>query len=195
MRLILPALCLLLLSATTHADPLVITGGTATLTSLGATMTFSGANFSGSLHAAGISVLPCTPCTSFTALGGTTGPFGPSDMGGSLTVDGITYPTPGSGVGFISFTTPLVSIPTTGDPFITLTAPFHMTASFAFAAGSFVGEGMATMVLRWAGFGNVYYANTITYTFATPNPEPSTMILFGSGLLSLLARKRLKKKN
>jgi hypothetical protein len=115
-------------------------------------------------------------------------------MGGTLTVDGTTYSTPSSGVGFMSFTTPMISIPTTGDPVITLTAPFHMTASFAFAAGTFVGDGMATMVLHWAGFGNVYSASSITYTFATPNPEPSTMILLGSGLLGLVARRKFKKR-
>jgi hypothetical protein len=117
--------------------------------------------------------------------------MGPTDVGGSLIVDGVSYQTSKSGIAFMVFTGPLVSVPATGEELITLTSPFHMDAEFP-ALGLFVGDGIATMVLHRIEGTSAYNGSSVSYVFTAPVPEPASLILLSIGIAGIGIRK-LKK--
>jgi hypothetical protein len=124
---------------------------------------------------------------------------------GVFFINGVAYPiTFFSGVQSMGFLTGSVPIPLSSAPLITLQAPFVFTAHFSSgsSAGGFVsaglsGGGIAEMTLRVFDhdqFGNPrYIRQDLTYTFQTP--EPTTLLLLGTGLAGITARVLKRKRN
>jgi len=211
------ALALVLFSTAAKADS-IITFGSATLTAPTPVnrityLNFGGAGFSFSARGDSIGGVPCGyGCTanSLLSLSSYSGPWGLGDLTGSMTLDTTTYffvvgTTPPTlpnllGSGSLEFTAGSVLIPTSDDPTITLTAPFITNLNHSSIGGSHVfghvstgplfGVGTASVKLTNLGDGQ-YIATSVTYGFVQPTPEPTTLILLGSGVLAVIARRKL----
>lgn len=208
-RLLTPALLLVLfLCAAAHADPLVITGGTAEFirnSSFSSTWTVdvSGAGF----HLTGTRfpqrTPPCDPCPSGTVVSfndtfffnnGMSIP--PSTM--SLTVGGVPY----DGAQFRVSSTltiqadPVQIIVPPGNPEIfTIVIPFTASGTYGIVnnttfelvgTGSFTGRGSLEAVIRRLDTTppvSALVTQSVTYHFddATATPEPATLTLFALG--------------
>ena len=195
MRSLLVLCFVLFVFTSAKADPFVITSGTANLgVFFGANMNVAGDGFTANLHGSGFATLGCSAgCSagSLISLGGSTGAMGPTDVGGNLTVNGVVQSTAPSGVAFMIFSGPLVSVPTTEDDSITLTSPFHMNAEFP-VLGQFVGDGLATIVLHRIAGTSGFNGSSVSYVFTSPVPEPATLFLFSIGIAGVGIKKLRK---
>ena len=192
------ALCTLFLlvaftPATTHADPIVVTSGTLTVTGVGGGPVyslrgenFSSGGFSGDKGAVSLQN-QCFPCS----------------VGQVVTVF-ATFAGSGLGAnhgGIFEFTGPPITIPFSLTN-LTLTSPFQFSGRLitcldncfntpAVSDVTLVGSGTATFELI-AGVTplgtRIFTFKTITYQFEVP--EPTSIVLLGGGLAALAAKLR-----
>lgn len=214
---LIPALllfALLLAPSQARADNVIITSGSV---SIGGAPLSRGAfrnisfSFAGSgLHVSGgaadqiqqrvLSACTFGPCAPGTVISGSSEStlYGV----GQATVNGVTSDAwYFRGDSLLSFRTPDLVIPNSTAPQLTLTVPFTMTGTaFIYELNDFAhplilstqisGSGIATLQLLFINGG--YAISDIRYDFQ-PIPEPATLILLGTGLAGLAARRRRRR--
>jgi hypothetical protein len=211
---ILAGLCSLLFlvgfaPATAHADPLVVTSGTLSVTGIvsGPVFNFAGTDFSaiggggdfGNTGPAN-SCFPCTP-GQLINVGSL---FVGSSLGqGTVIINGSTF----NNIfiaGQFGFSGPAIVVPVSSSN-LTLMAPFtfggtmvgclesHLICQTQVFSTELIGSGIATIQLQHFldSFGNSLFGfRSVTYTFDNPAiPEPATIVMLVTGLATLGARK------
>lgn len=207
---------IVLAQSTTHADPIVVTGGNLTVVGIagGPTYTLTGDNFSvtstggdqGNLVPQNVCV-PC-PAGSVFSMSGT---FVGQSLGqGSITINGTTFNNVDFG-GTFTFTTQQFTFePPVGPVNTVLQTNFTFTGLLEVCQTSclvnpplftvdLVGSGVADLALQFSGFNNqgvqLYTFQNINYSFRNEIPEPVSVLLLSSGLAALglkLRRSRTK---
>jgi hypothetical protein len=205
--------CGIFFSTAAGADPIRITGGQFTTTAHSSGFTFTGDGFS--LHALGQggivspTFLNCRPCVegdpvplsfSGTFLAGSLSSGFPGEF------DGVSYERTFL-EGSFEFTGPDFTSAVLSADNLTVTAPFAMTATIvnyanssrfppALFTASLFGSGTATMTFSTNPdpmFGRFFDAQSIVYDFAAApaaTPEPATLLMLGTGIAGVLARRR-----
>jgi hypothetical protein len=121
-----------------------------------------------------------------------------NDLVGTATLDGVTYPQVG---GFNSQTSMIVSfqgslvLPPIGSADTDVTAPFSFSGSFVLPSETedLVGAGTATLSFSPSvPFPGSWQLDAARYDLS-PIPEPGTLLLLGSGLVTLTAWCRRRK--
>lgn len=192
---------------TSHADPLVITGGTLTVegTNSGPTFTFTGANFvlGGSHGEPGASApQQCRPCSGSINVLST---FASTSLGGGgITINGMSFEGPLGGV--FTFSGPPILLPT-GMSNITVTGTFTFAGSFIVCRSlpcepvifstQLVGSGHVLIDLTFNPFSppgiSLYDFRSVTFVFENPAvPEPSSIVLLVSGLGAVVAHRKFR---
>jgi hypothetical protein len=209
-------LAFILFPAEAYADNIVINNGYLSAAGFSGGPTFSFGNsaqgfgvsnvgFSGD----GGSLSRCSPCASGQLTSINANFAGEGGLGfGAAMVGGINY----SRVyytGVVSLTGSPTIVPSDTSPFVTINVPFTLNGfingyetsarlSPPIFSMMLEGQGIATLVLRsyfTQGSGWLYDFDSITYNFsqATPTPEPATLVLFGTGLVTAAARYRRRR--
>jgi hypothetical protein len=127
------------------------------------------------------------------------------DLGGTATFEGRTFPAVGSLAANSSASaewTGSLSIPTTFSGGL-LTAPFLFTGDFAFEEDpttswrrvGLLGSGTARLMFTpYPGQPGAFSLSSLQYEFSSaPVPEPTSMLLIGSGLAGLTAVRRRRR--
>jgi hypothetical protein len=210
MRKILSGFCLLFLivltQSTTHADPIVITGGSFVVTGAagGPSYTLTGDNFSvtstggdqGNLTPQAV----CFPCADGTVFS-LSGVFVGQSLGsGSITLNGTTFTNVGFGGTFVFNAPQFTFDPPTAPNDTVIQTAFSFTGLLQVCPTSclinpplftvdLIGGGVVDLELQFAGFNSqgvqIYTFKRITYSFRKEVPEPVSLLLLSSGLAAL----------
>lgn len=149
----------------------------------------------------------CTPGSTVTLNTGWVG----SDIGGVATIDGETFPvalgTETTGALAAIFSGSILMPAFSGDDLVSATAPFTFSGRLSYPAPSgveprtpvdLIGRGTATVDLAWIGSQGGWDFRGATYVFepldVEPIPEPTTLILVGSGLVALVRGHRSRRR-
>lgn len=208
-------LIVLLTPALTRADPLVVTGGTITITGLGGGPLggLTGDNFSAGIGGSGTGSfspqMSCFPCLPGSTIG-VTGFFGSSTLGGgSFNIDGTMFTDVGLG-GLMLLNGGTIVVPSVMSD-VTITFPFTFTANLngcpvtcffgpILFTVQLVGSGTGTIELTFARLSSngapIFFFKQATLQFEEV-PEPASILLLGGGLAVLTAklRRRFSSKN
>jgi hypothetical protein len=204
-----PVVILLGISSKATADPIAITAGSLDMNGAGP-LSLSGTRgftFLGSVTAVGgilgvrTSCLPCPPGAPITLAAHWLG----NDLAGTATLDGVTYPNvgssaPGHAFGQVTFMGSAGVAPALTGTTATLVAPFTFEGIFSFptdtpgsiTAEHLTGFGTATVVLVRQPTVTSWFYGGVLYQFedASAIPEPTTMLLCGTGLALCALRRR-----
>jgi len=202
---------------TVTAEPIEITFGTLVLTQFGGVMHLEGARGL-VLDARGdgrATIMECDGLTDQCDPGRTvtlnTGWLG-STLGGQATIDGETFPvglgTETTGAAVAIFSGSILMPAFSDDESVSVAAPFTFFGRLSYPAPlnmppsapvDLTGQGTATVDLAWVSSGaGSWDVRGATYLFeptgADPIPEPTTLILVGSGLgASLIVKHRARR--
>lgn len=206
-------LCVFVMLAITpsvHADPIVITSGSLTVTGIfgSPSYSFSGQNFSVTATPGDPGNTPnCLPCPSGTPVNISSFLAGSSLGQGSATINGMTFNNLFfSGVFSLAAENVVLPVGTTN---ITVTAPFFFSGFIQGCEGNsldcvtqvfgntdLVGQGIATANFTFSETVNgvsLYNFRSVTYQFQEI-PEPMTALLLASGLIGLGAKLKARSK-
>ena len=200
------ALVMLFITPSVHADPLVINSGSVSVGNSSG-FTLSGQNFSvtGTLEGG---TLRCSLC--FTGNPTTLDDL-VSPGQGTATINGVTFNNVNFS-GFFELRAGLLVLPP-GTSGFTRTSPFRFVgdirgcldsaqvcANEVFSTTELVGHGIAIIQFDFVGIqptgASEFRLNHITYEFQSDVPEPTTILLFASGVIGmgvrLISRRRCR---
>ncbi len=214
-------LFLFVLPVATRADEIVITSGYLTVPRIGSGPTFSFGNAAQGFAVSNVGYTNgdggnlaglCFPCLSGQTLSINAQFSGSETLGnGPATVGGVNYERVFYGPASLFFNAPPIIFPLDNSPIVTITVPFTMTGFIGaqldpdrlpiLFTTTISGQGIAT--LRYSSYltssGWFHDPLGITYNFspaAAPAavPEPTTLVLFGTGLTAVVARYRRRRR-